>query len=607
MAPVSFSEQGSHPGSGPGRTRSGPSIPPPPLGRNKVGRYEVIYPLAVGGMASVHVGRLSGMAGFEKLVAIKTIHPHLAVQSEFVRMFLDEARVAARIHHPNVGEILEIGEEDGLLFMAGELIRGQDLRDVFRRAGRSGVAVSHGMCAYICSQVCMALHAAHSLTDPEVGPLHIVHRDVSPRNVLVTYDGFVKLIDFGVASARGKLSQTEADGLKGKIGFMSPEQLRGHGVDRRSDLFALGVMLYQMVTGAHPFPGDNDGARVERVLHGPIVPPRQVNPRTRPEMEAIILKAMARDRTERYRDAAVMGRDLEEYVRRSGERTGSGALAELMTGLFADKIADHEIRLRNFRKTAGDATGLQSLPSGLAGVPLAALDDGGDTGPGTPSALRRWAVTNPKAPLRSGLDRRLVLAGGGALALILGLVVAVLVLVAGGGSGDGAPGGPASPAGPAAAAVGTAPGAGAVPAAPPEPVRLEEDVVAAAPPASAAPPAEVTVTFRVDPPGARILLDGREVALEGGALELPADGASHEVEVAADGYRPRTERVTADRDREIEIALERLPPAAGPAMTGGDPAVEKKPADEAPPKPAAPKPAKGKKGKGSGLMDSPYS
>ncbi|HUT77496.1 MAG TPA: serine/threonine-protein kinase, partial [Polyangia bacterium] len=295
---------GSGSGSDSERRRSGPSIPPPPLGRAMVGRYEVIYPLAAGGMASVHVGRLSGMAGFEKLVAIKTIHPHLAVQPEFVKMFLDEARVAARIHHPNVGEILEIGEDDGLLFMVGELIRGQDLRQIFRQAGHSGVPISHGMIAYICSQVCLALHAAHSLSDPDLGQLHIVHRDVSPRNVLITYDGFVKLIDFGVASVRGKISQTEADGLKGKIGFMSPEQLRGHGVDRRSDVFSLGVMLYLMVTGTHPFPGDSDGARVERVLHGPIVPPRQVNPHTRPEMEAITLKAMARDRVERYRDAA---------------------------------------------------------------------------------------------------------------------------------------------------------------------------------------------------------------------------------------------------------------------------------------------------------------
>jgi serine/threonine-protein kinase len=604
------SGSGSGSGPGSGRRKAGSSIPPPPLGRAKVGRYEVIYPLAVGGMASVHVGRLSGMAGFEKLVAIKTIHPHLAVQSEFVKMFLDEARVAARIHHPNVGEILEIGEDDGLLFMVGELIRGQDLRQIFRRAVRGGVPISHGMIAYICSQVCLALHAAHSLSDPDLGPLHIVHRDVSPRNVLVTYDGFVKLIDFGVASVRGKISQTESDGLKGKIGFMSPEQLRGHGVDRRSDVFSLGVMLYQMITGIHPFPGDSDGARVERVLSGPIVPPRQVNPQIRPEMEAITLKAMARDRLERYRDAAEFCRDLEEYVRRSGERAGGGALAELMTGLFSDLIADHEIRIRSYRKTAVEATGIQTQASGRTGELPAILEREGGTGPGTPSALRRWAVTTPRAPLRAGLDRRLVAAGGGAMALIAGLIALVVVLLAGG-EEEGADAALAVASAPptvtAAANDDERPGA-PIPAGE-EVVRLEEDVVRPEQPAA---PAEVTIALHLDPPEAAVKVDERAVAPGSGAVVLPADGSSHQVEVSLAGFRTERRQVVADRDREVRITLERLPSAEKPVMTEEDSGSAKTPATEpaARPtgaKPAGAKPAKTKKAKDTGLMDSPYS
>src|SRR5512137_562086 len=207
------------------------SNPPPPIGRTRIGRFDVIYPLSQGGMASVHVGRISGMAGFEKLVAIKVIHPNLASEASFVRMFLDEARLAAQIHHPNVGEVIEVGEDDGLYYMVSELIVGQSLRNVYRRAEALGREIPRPMSADICAKVCQALHEAHELKDGDGKPLGLVHRDVSPRNVLVSYNGFVKLIDFGIAFAQGRSSHTDAGKIKGKMGYMPPEQLRGEPAD----------------------------------------------------------------------------------------------------------------------------------------------------------------------------------------------------------------------------------------------------------------------------------------------------------------------------------------------------------------------------------------
>jgi eukaryotic-like serine/threonine-protein kinase len=326
------------------------SSPPPPLGRERVGRYEIIYPISRGGMASVYAGRLSGIAGFQRLVAIKVVHSHLAAEDKFIKMFLDEARLAAEIQHPNVGEIIEVGQDDGLYYMVGELILGQSLRSVFRRAAQQDMHIPFSVCARIASRVCLGLHAAHELTSLDGTHLGLVHRDVSPRNILMTYDGFVKLIDFGVAYAHGRISHTDVGTLKGKIGYMSPEQLRCESLDRRSDIFSLGVVLYQIVTGRQPFHGKTDIERLNKIMRYEFQKPSDMVPDLDPQLEGIILNAMAQYPDERYATATAMTDDLETYIRSSGENTEPVYISQIMHDLFESEQAYHLERVREYRR-----------------------------------------------------------------------------------------------------------------------------------------------------------------------------------------------------------------------------------------------------------------
>ncbi|MCU0663108.1 MAG: protein kinase [Myxococcota bacterium] len=326
------------------------SIPPPPLERSRIGRYEVIYPLGQGGMASVYVGRLVGMAGFERLVAIKVIHRHLSSNPFFVEMFLDEARLAASIHHPNVGEIFEVGEDEGLFFMVGELVQGESLRSLLRRSRTAGNEMPAYLAAHIAAEVCKALQAAHSLRNPEGEPLRLVHRDVSPRNVLLAYDGFVKLIDFGVAWAHGKTTQTEVGTIKGNVSYMSPEQICGQDIDRRSDLFSVGIVLYEMLIGMSPFPGKDKIERMHKILRGAYPRPREIRPKLEAFLEKVIMKALEHHPDDRYSSAEALGHDLEEYIHRVGKGPLTHILANYMHELFVDDIIVFDRKIRDYRR-----------------------------------------------------------------------------------------------------------------------------------------------------------------------------------------------------------------------------------------------------------------
>ena len=321
--------------------------------QTNIGRYEIIYPIAAGGMASVYAGRLSGMAGFERLFAIKVIHPHLAAHRGFIEMFLDEARLAGRIHHPNVAEIFEVGEDNGIYYMVGELVLGQDLRRLTEAAEKKETLIPRTVVAHIIAGIANGLHEAHELKDEDGELSHLVHRDVSTQNILISYQGYTKLIDFGVAWARGRLSYTRDGSQKGKIGYMPPEQLRGEAIDRRCDIYALGVVLYTALLRTHPFPYDNEGEQVAKMLAGDFAKPRSVDPSLDAELENIILTAMANDPNDRFDTAAAMGIALLAYVKKH-QRNGDPArqLAELMQGLFHDDIIEHEKKIRNHRKQA---------------------------------------------------------------------------------------------------------------------------------------------------------------------------------------------------------------------------------------------------------------
>jgi len=514
----------------------------PSLGRSTIDRYEVIYPIAHGGMAGVHVGRLPGMAGFEKLVAIKVIHEHLSAEREFVEMFLDEARLAAQIRHPNVAEVFEVGEDDGLYFMVGELIEGQNLRVVFRRARDRAIDIPPALSARIAAQTARGLHSAHELLDQSGQPLNLVHRDVSLHNILLSHAGYVKLIDFGVAWAEGRLAHTKTGTLKGKIGFMSPEQILGKQLDRRSDIFSLGVVLYQMVTGFHPFRGDSDADRIRGILETDPTPPREVNPRISSELEGIVLTAMTKSREQRYPNASVFCKELEAFVASTGEDVGTKALSALMGELFEEEIAAHHEQLRTYRANRQPEAADTSASS-----PAPPTPDGDCTSAARPSAKQRERAFVTRRSKRLGIVAIVGIA-------VLG-VIGVLLTVS-----FAQPDEPDAP--------------------PPAPRNADENPLPETPePESVEPVSEqhadeaepvstVVVTIEVRPEDARITLDGDELAAGTDRIELPANGTTHNVKISAPGFQPATKEVVADSDQRLSLELVPKPRKSKPGKAG---------------------------------------
>ena len=267
-------------------------------------------------MATVYLARVSGVGGFQRFVAIKRLHPHLAREPEFIEMFLDEARLAARIHHPNVVSILEIGSTEQGYYIVMEYVEGDTLGRLLSRAAQLGQRLPLEVGLRIVIDMLAGLEAAHELTDDDGNPLLIVHRDVSPQNVLVGVDGNAKLTDFGVARATSRLSVTRTGQLKGKVAYMAPEQARGDGaVDHRADIFAAGVVLWEVLVGKRLFKGDGEALTLNKVLTDPIPTVGSAWPGVPPSLEAITARALERDRTIRYATARELAEDLEKEAR----------------------------------------------------------------------------------------------------------------------------------------------------------------------------------------------------------------------------------------------------------------------------------------------------
>jgi serine/threonine-protein kinase len=286
-----------------------------------IGNYEIIGCLARGGMGSVWVARHHGARGFTKLVAMKTILPELAVDPAFERMLSEEARLAALIRHPNVCEIFELVEREGLLALSMEWVDGESLSRLLATTGRP---LEPRVAARIVAEAAAGLHAAHELCDEDGRPLGLVHRDVSPQNILISRDGHVRLSDFGIAKAMNSMREATATGqVRGKLAYMSPEQARNEELDRRSDVFSLGVVLYVAVLGKRPFsrPEERSEVVLARLLKGEYAPPCAVDPSCPPEIAAIITRAMQTDKALRYQSADELRRDLEQWLFASGALT----------------------------------------------------------------------------------------------------------------------------------------------------------------------------------------------------------------------------------------------------------------------------------------------
>ncbi len=278
-----------------------------------LGRYELLLPIAAGGMAMVWAARMRGTRGFQKIVAVKTMLPKLSEDAQFEQMFLDEASLASQIRHPNAVEILDLGEQGGILYLVMEWIEGVPLNQLMKAAKRQG-GVPSKVAVRIAMQTCAGLHAAHELKDSNGALVGLVHRDVSPQNILVTYDGVTKVVDFGVAKATAAGDgATQAGQIKGKVGYMAPEQVRGESIDRRVDVFALGIVLYALTTGKHPFRRESEAATMYNICAPQaVMAPSKVVANYPPELEQVVLKALEKDREKRFASANEMLRALDK-------------------------------------------------------------------------------------------------------------------------------------------------------------------------------------------------------------------------------------------------------------------------------------------------------
>jgi serine/threonine-protein kinase len=296
-------------------------------------------------MASVHLARMDGPGGFQKWVAIKRIHPHLVEDDQFVDMFLDEARIAAGINHANVAQVFDLGKDDNTYWIAMEYLHGEPLREIMRRAEEQRMLISPDLAARICADAAEGLHAAHELRGKNGQLLGLVHRDVTPHNLFITYEGYTKVVDFGIAKVADRLSQTRAGTLKGKLAYMSPEQVRGAEVDRTTDVFALGVVLWELTTNQRLFRMDTDLDTLEKV-QACIVPPPSTIIRDYPvELESVVMKALAKRKQDRYATAREFSKALQNYLLRRGAFVGPEEVAQFIRHVFADRIQKREAHL----------------------------------------------------------------------------------------------------------------------------------------------------------------------------------------------------------------------------------------------------------------------
>jgi eukaryotic-like serine/threonine-protein kinase len=312
------------------------------------GKYLLLERISVGGMAEVFKAKSFGEEGFEKILAIKRILPSMAEDDEFIQMFIDEAKISGQLSHPNIGQIYELGKIGESHFIAMEFVWGKDVLQIQNRFRRLRGKMPLPMSAYIGARVCEGLDYAHRKKDDSGNEMHIIHRDVSPQNVLVSYPGEVKLIDFGIAKARSRSSKTQAGVLKGKFGYMSPEQVRGLPLDHRSDVFAVGTLLYEMTTGERLFTGESDFATLEKVRNSLVPKPSKVDPRIPPALEAIIMTALRRDPDERYESAAELQEELTAFLMQQNPIFTVKTLSTTMTKMFEAERKREEEALRGY-------------------------------------------------------------------------------------------------------------------------------------------------------------------------------------------------------------------------------------------------------------------
>ncbi len=547
---------------------------------SRLGKYQLIRRIATGGMAEIFLARAQAMHGFEKLVVLKRILPQHAESDDFIRMFLAEARLAATLHHPNIVQVYDIGEDQGMYFFSMEYVQGQDLRKLVRAARRKQRPIPLEHILHIVMGIAGGLHHAHEKVGLDGRSMGIVHRDVSPSNVLVTYEGDIKIVDFGIAKAATAQVSTIAGTLKGKIPYMSPEQCRGEYVDRRSDIFSIGTLLWELTTGKRLFAGDNEFAILNRVAKGDVPLPSSIRPEYPPELEAIVMRALQADPEQRYPNALDLKIDLEDFAREARLPVSSARMGKFMRELFEDEIRKTLAEVQAAEQTRVEP--VVSLPGHtIIAPPSSSPPEGFEVQDLTPSELRNYAAPTPGIIQEdfsgSGTDiavdpvpgkvrsSRVALMGGGFL-VTLGIGAAALTWS---GSAD-------EPADAAASA------------------EVEEIVAPEPPPDPADAPSEQA------PVRARTLNDGVDPVDAADAPNAAAsDGAADSAAPKEDGAQPEH---AAGHEDVVELAeIDSDPAARDNKAEGGDesdPAQPKKKSGrkstvKKPPTPtAAPKPKK---------------
>ena len=526
------------------------ALPPLP---ERIGRYEVVGRLAKGGMAEILLGRLTGPSGFERPVVVKRILPHLAHTSEFSTMFLDEARLVARIRHPNVVQVHELGEADGELFLVMEYLGGRE------RRRHSSALCGQGRIRALRPR---RVHGGRSLRRfctqpmssrmPKVSPLDLVHRDVSPQNVFVLYGGGVRLLDFGIAKASDRSSETAVGELKGKFQYMSPEQCLGKPLDRRSDIFSLGVVLFELTTNRRLFKRENQLMTFKAICELPLVEPSQVIDGYPEQLERIVFKALARKPDERYQTAAEMRRDLLAAARELGAGDEPAeSVSRLMHNAFHDRIAEKEEMLRRVG-SGGEPTHIPANDAD-SGVELPDVTEWVSS----KRVSRTAEAAEPETPrgrtgrVLAAMVTLLVLAGG--TYFVFARLQSAPVL-------SGEP-------------------AGATPS--------SASTIAAAPPAPSSPPATLTQPKHVEqvvlsvasrPSGAAVFLDGKKEGVTPLSLSVDRSDSARNLKIEYRGFEPLEKSVVPDQARSFDLALVPLPRSKSPRPKPDKP----KPSDEVP-------------------------
>jgi serine/threonine-protein kinase len=503
-----------------------------------LGKYRLLAELGSGGMATVYLAVARGPSSFTKLLVLKVLRDELAGQAETLTMFLDEARLAARLNHPNVVQTNEVGQEGDAHLLVMEYLDGESLHQLLDRA-REKTPVPLAMHLRILSEALNGLHYAHELTDFDGTPLHLVHRDVSPHNVFVTFDGQVKVLDFGIAKAAGSSTQTTKTGvIKGKIRYMGPEQIVGDPVDRRADIFAMGTMLWEAAAGQSLWKGSKDLEIMHRVVYEGVPSPREVKPDMLPSLEAVVMKAMARKIEERYATCLDLQADLEKVLVELGEQVTLKDIAKFTSTLFADVRADRRRLIEAQLKRADSPGSTGEYPIVLRGAV--------DVGAGSSQTLTGSGVEtlgdDPSASARRGWKLMAVLTG--TVALLSAGAYAML---------RGQPPPVTSAASPVTS---------------PEPAPSSEaaSATARAPSPSALPQTtEITIALSATPRDAKLYFDDELLSGNPSTKKLAKDATEHRVRAEARGYAPKTVIITLDESREIAIALDRAQVGVGAA------------------------------------------